>query len=115
MPRILLVDDSPVARLAARRALDAVGLEVVEHDSLAASREVDARTLAGALLDLELGDGSGAELAVALRAAHADLPVAFFTSATREAARVAEALGPVYAKEAVAEAVRWLLSRCRST
>lgn len=116
MPLILVVDDSPVARLAASRALRARALEVLEHDSVASAEGVDVRALAGALLDLELGDGLGTDVAEALRRERPSLPIAFFTSATGGAARErAASFGPVFVKDAVADAVSWLGERVKTT
>lgn len=99
MARVLIADDSAVARLALTRRVRAEGLEVVEHESAAAAAAVDPADLDGALLDLELGDGLGTDVAERLRARAASLPVAFFTS-TREGEAVARAatMGPVFAK-----------------
>jgi CheY-like chemotaxis protein len=82
---VLVVDDSPVVRLALRRALRAAGFEVVERDSVASAADVAPHELACAVLDLELGDGLGVEVAARLRAARPDLPLAFFSSADDEA------------------------------
>jgi CheY-like chemotaxis protein len=110
MLRVLLADDSPVARLAVARRMRAAGLDVVEHDSVASASVVDPSVLACALLDLELGDGYGTDVAESLRAQVRDLPVAFFTSATDGEARArAEGMGPVFAKpDELDAAVAWV-------
>ena len=66
---ILVADDSPLARVAAVKGLRERGLAVT---AVASSRDADAIDpggIAGALLDIELGDGSGTEVARRLRSA----------------------------------------------
>lgn len=113
--RVLVADDSAVARLALVRRVRAAGCEVVEGDSLRGALLVDATTLACALLDLDLGDGWGTDVAERLRAASAGLPVAFFTGgAPADALDRARALGPVFAKpEELDGAVAWVLAAAR--
>jgi CheY-like chemotaxis protein len=111
--RILVADDSPVARAAVSRRLRGSGREVVEADSAHAASGIDGTTLGCALLDLDLGDGWGPDVADALRTAHAGLPVAFFTSAADETAALVRArtLGPVFSKPSDLErAVAWVLA-----
>jgi two-component system response regulator RegA len=114
--RFLLADDSAVARARVRDAMARHGVDVVEAASLAGARTVDARRLGGALLDLDLGDGSGVDLAAALRAARPDLPVAFFSSgADPKTTAAARALGPIFDKPAeLDEAVAWALTATKS-
>jgi CheY-like chemotaxis protein len=107
---ILLVDDSAVARAAAMRLLQARGLDVT---ALASSREadgIDAGRFAAALLDLELGDGVGTEVARRLLGAAGSLPIAFLTAGGP--ARLldeARRLGPVFSKTGgVEEAIAWI-------
>ncbi len=106
---ILLADDSLVARLLVSRLLRAEGLEVEEHDSATGASGADVSTLACALLDLELGDGLGTDVAARLREGDRTLPIAFFTSTSApEALTLAKAFGPVFAKPAELEqAVAW--------
>jgi two-component system response regulator RegA len=113
MPRVLVADDSAVARLSVARELRSRGLDVVERESFASAATTDAAELTCALLDLELGDGNGADVADRLRASRSDLPVAFFSSAGDGAlvAR-ARAIGPVFTKpDGLVDAVAWIVAR----
>ena len=80
MARVLIADDSPVARFSVSQRVRAAGFEVVESDSVASASKVDPSTLACALLDFDLGDGFGVDVAARLRARSGSLPIAFFTS-----------------------------------
>lgn len=108
--RVLIADDSAVARVAVARRVRAAGLEVVEHDSVASASTVDARTLACALLDFDLGDGFGTEVAARLRKEQGELPIAFFTSSrTSDVLERASAFGPVFAKpDELEAAINWI-------
>jgi len=108
--RILIADDSAVARVTLARRVRAAGFEVVEHDSCASASTVDASTIACALLDYDLGDGSGVDVAARLRAGQARLPIAFFTSSTRDdvVARASQ-FGPVFTKpDELDAAIDWV-------
>lgn len=107
---ILFVDDSPVARLAVTRRLVALGLEVVVFASAAEASGAQGSAFAAALLDVELGDGFGPDLAARLREGAPELPVAFLTAGgPSEVLAAAARLGPVFAKASeVDEAVRWI-------
>ena len=78
--KILLADDSLVVRAALEKRLSAAGLNVVAVGSAAEALGLDARSLACAVLDVDLGDGNGLNVAEALVARNAALRVAFFTS-----------------------------------
>lgn len=108
--RVLIADDSAVARVSVARRVRADGIEVEEQDSAAGASAVDAAELACALLDLELGDGLGTDVAERLRAAQDALPIAFFTSTrTPEVIAVAKQFGPVFAKPAeLDQAIDWV-------
>ena len=108
--RVLIADDSAVARVSVVRRIRADGLEIEERDSVASACSVDARGLACALLDLDLGDGLGTEIAERLRATHDGLPIAFFSStSTPEVLAQAATFGPVFAKpEGLDDAVDWV-------
>lgn len=108
--RVLIADDSAVARVSVARRVRAEGIEVEERDSAAAASSVDTADLACALLDLELGDGFGTEVAERLREAQGGLPIAFFTSTlTPEVLARAQAFGPVFAKpEELDQAIDWV-------
>jgi CheY-like chemotaxis protein len=108
--RVLIADDSAVARVAVARRVRAAGLEVVERDSCASASTVDASTISCALLDFDLGDGFGVDVAARLRAIHGALPIAFFTSTSRaEVVERASAFGPVFTKpDELDAAIDWI-------
>jgi DNA-binding response OmpR family regulator len=109
--RVLVADDSPVARLLLARRLRAAGLEVVEHASAASAAGADPSDLTCALLDYDLGDGLGSDVAIALRARRPELPIAFFTTSSDLADKVGD-LGPVFAKpDEIDAAIAWVLFR----
>jgi DNA-binding response OmpR family regulator len=110
---VLLVDDSSVARHLVARRLRAEGFELEEASSLDAARRLGTQAmshLVGAVLDLELGDGTGVELAVWLRAERPSLPIAFFTAAESRLVEDARAFGPVFAKVDAEPLVSWVRS-----
>jgi CheY-like chemotaxis protein len=105
---VLLVDDSAVARRAVARRLEAEGFDVQEESSAARAVRVDASTLACAIIDLELADGDGSQVAAALLGKRAFLPVAFFTAgASPTLLEHAGAHGPVFRKPDVDSIVAW--------
>lgn len=108
--RVLIADDSAVARLSLVRRVRAEGLEVIEEDSARTAGDVDAKHLSCALLDLDLGDGDGTDVAVRLRAGNGGLPIAFFTSTqTPDVVARAAAIGPVFAKpDELDAAIDWI-------
>ena len=108
--RVLIADDSAVARVSVARRVRADGIEVVEHDSAASASAVDSTDLACALLDLDLGDGLGTDVAEQLRAGQGALPIAFFTStSTPEMLARAMTFGPVFAKpDQLDQAIDWV-------
>lgn len=110
---ILIVDDSPFARAALERALLARG---VVCTAVASSEEVvDEAKFVGAVLDVEIGQQSGVELARHLRARSPQLPLAFLTATSELAdAAATEGLGPVFDKRESLEAVvEWCVARAR--
>jgi CheY-like chemotaxis protein len=109
-PAVFIADDSAVARLALARRLRAEGFEVVEQASAQPPEEETAARVFCALLDVELGEGDGSDVARALRAHRAELPVAFFSgSASASTLARARAFGPVFAKPAELEAaIAWV-------
>ncbi len=112
MPTVLLVDDSPVARRVLARRLSDEGLQVVEEGTATTARAVDPAGLACAVIDIELPDGSGADLAADLLARRPGLPVAFFTASTSmPSVDRARAHGPVFVKPDVAALVAWVKSQ----
>ena len=113
LPAVLFVDDSPVARATATKLLRELGLDVTALGSTREAEDVDPSAFAAALLDLELGDGLGTELARALRARRPGLPIAFLTSSNaKPALDEAQSFGPVFSKsDEVEAAVQWLASQ----
>lgn len=110
---IVIADDCALTRLVLARELDKRGLPATYVGSFAAGRALPA-TASCALLDLDLGDGSGTQLAEHLRQRAPSLPIAFFTGSrdTSEARRH----GPVFRKpEQLAEAVAWLAAHAASS
>ncbi len=108
--RVLIADDSAVARVSVARRVRADGIVVEERDSVASASLIDVEGLACALLDLELGDGLGTEIAERLRAGADRLPIAFFSSTTTpEVLAQAATFGPVFAKpDELDQAVDWV-------
>lgn len=80
---VLIVDDSKLARIVAAKALAELQPEwvKVEAGSAAQAHEVIADTPVDiALIDYNMADKDGLELAGELRAAHPDLPIAIITA-----------------------------------
>ena len=111
-PFVLFVDDSAFARAATARMLGERGLLVTALCSCEEAEAVDPHGFAVALLDLELGDGFGTEVAQRLRRAAPALPIAFLTAGgppvvLDEARRI----GPVFSKLGDVEAaVAWVVA-----
>jgi DNA-binding response OmpR family regulator len=116
MPRVLLVDDSPVALHLLAHGVQAKGIAVRQASSVGAAQGMTPEELgglAGAVLDIDLGDGNGVDLAVWLRAAHPALPIAFFTGeASSQLAERARRLGPVFGKNDVEPVLAWVGAVC---
>ena len=108
--RVLIADDSAVARVSVARRVRADGIVVEERDSVASAASVDVEGLSCALLDLDLGDGLGTEIAERLRAGRGGLPIAFFSSTSSpEVLAQAATFGPVFAKpDELDQAVDWV-------
>lgn len=106
MARVLVVDDSPVVRLTVSRALRAAGHEVILCESAAAAAALDPTGIDRALVDFDLGDGHGVDVARRL----AGVRLAFFTSEEADPREgEARALGPIFAKPAgLTAALAWL-------
>ncbi len=117
MRKVLILDDSPVARDVVSKRLLASGLDSLSCDSAEQARVKDPADLACALLDIDLGDGDrdGTEVAASLRTARPELPIAFFSgSATPEVAERARALGPVFTKpDELESAIAWVRAHAR--
>jgi CheY-like chemotaxis protein len=114
-PSILFVDDSALARLATTRLLYARGLSVTALSSNAEACAVDASAFAAALLDIELGDGCGTEVAARLRQRSPELPIAFLTGGgPTPVLDAAQRFGPVFSKTSgVEEAISWIAEAAR--
>ena len=109
MPTVLLVDDSAVVRRVLTRRLVTEGFDVLAEPSATAARAIDVATLTCAIIDIELPDGSGADLATELLQRRASLPVAFFTAGASDAVMErARAHGPVFAKPDVEALIAWV-------
>jgi len=109
MPTVLLVDDSPLVRRVLARRLAEEGFDVLEESLASAARRADTASLACAIVDLELADGDGPDLARALVADRASLPIAFFTAgAPSTVLERARALGPVFTKPDLEAIVAWV-------
>lgn len=115
--RVLVADDSAVVRVTLSRRVRAAGLDVLERDSVASAKAVDARAIACALLDFDLGDGIGPDIASRLRSVVPDLPIAFFTSTTETIAfEQVAAFGPLFTKPGeIDAAIEWIVQVCRRT
>jgi CheY-like chemotaxis protein len=108
MRKVLLVDDSPVARHVLARRLAAEGFEVREESAATDAGFAGDGAFACAIIDLELADGDGDSFAAALLRKHASLPIAFFTAGAPAAVRQrARRLGPVFDKPDIEAIVAW--------
>jgi len=106
---VLLVDDSAVARRVLARRLEIDGFRVCEASSLATARKVDLASLGCAILDLELADGDGTDLARTLLEKRPSLPIAFFTMGTAPSlVEGARSRGPVFIKPDFNPVVLWV-------
>jgi CheY-like chemotaxis protein len=116
---VLLVDDSAVARRLLAGRLVAEGYAIHELGSVQSGRGLGGAVLAGfscAVLDLELGDGDGTDLAATLLAKRPNLPIAFFTAgSTPSLVESARARGPVFLKPNLAAVIAWVKRAQRSS
>ncbi len=109
MRTVLLVDDSAVVRRVLARRLEAEGFQVCEASSMAMARKVDFATLGCAIIDLELPDGDGTDLARLLLEKRPALSVAFFTMGTAPSLMEgARSRGPVFLKPDVNPVLAWV-------
>lgn len=110
MARVFVADDSALVRAAVVRRVRETGRDVVEADSVRTAATVTAADLDCALLDLDLGDGWGTDVAERLRASAPSLPIAFFTSEQGgERVERAKTYGPVFSKpEDIDGAIAWI-------
>lgn len=112
--RVLVVDDSAVARRAVREVAFAAGATVTEAATVDEAR--DALVVAppdAVVTDFDLPDGTGLEIARAARIARRAMPVAFLTSDRDSAyASGAASMGPVFSKlEPLAPLHEWLTAQ----
>jgi CheY-like chemotaxis protein len=112
--KVLVADDSALVRdIVAKRAAT-LGFVTLACDSVAATRAVDPNELVCALLDLDLGDGKGTDVAAALRASRPELPIAFFSSNAPGTATTAVTFGRVFAKpDELDQAIAWIATHAR--
>lgn len=111
---ILFADDSAVARYDVKRRLAARGLAVVTFASFAEASGARGLDFAAALLDIELGDGFGPDLAARFREGAPALPIAFLTAGgPSEMLAAAARIGPVFSKTTeigIEDAERWIIA-----
>ena len=109
MPTVLLVDDSPVVRRVLTRRLEEAGFDVHAEAAAAAAGALDPQPFACAVIDIELPDGSGCDLAATLLRRRPQLPVAFFTAgAAEDVLERARDRGAVFWKPDVDDVVAWV-------
>jgi two-component system, OmpR family, response regulator len=77
---VLVVEDEPPLRELVTRTLGFAGFRVLPAGSLAEAREAGGQPVAVAVLDVNLPDGSGFDLAQELRTAHPGIGVLFLTA-----------------------------------
>jgi DNA-binding response OmpR family regulator len=108
MPTVLLVDDSPVALHALAERMGAAGFETRCASTATGGRLADVEGVACAVIDIDLPDGNGIDVATALRERRPTLPVAFFTSgAAPSLLEGAREHGPVFVKPDIAAVLAW--------
>jgi DNA-binding response OmpR family regulator len=113
--RVLVADDSALVRDIVAKRVAGAGLVALPCESATATRSVDVSELACALLDLDLGDGRGTDVAHRLRAARPELPIAFFSGSAPELVASAASLGPVFVKpDDLDAAIAWISSHAKA-
>ena len=116
MPTVLVVDDSPLVLRTLAARFTSAGFGVREASSLHAARTVDCEGIGCAVIDLQLGDGDGTDLAAALLARWPGLAIAFFTGGGAPAlVESARCRGPVFLKPDVDGLLAWVRWMLRST
>jgi DNA-binding response OmpR family regulator len=96
--QVLVLDDDPNVRRAVSRTLRQAGHDTVLLGSCRAALELE-RDVDVAVLDLELEDGSGVDVALELLASHRAQAIVFFTGASDpELLARAGRVGPVLVK-----------------
>lgn len=108
--RVLVLDDSQIVLAAARKTLSDHGWEVLARSNADEVGLVDIGSLNAAILDVEVGDASGIDVAKRLRAARPSLPLAFLTATSDARMRErAKTLGIVFDKsEGLAPVEEWI-------
>ena len=98
------------------KRVTSLGLGVCEKSRVADAATLVAGELSCAVIDLELEDGSGTDVAAVLRALDPTLPMAFFTGgAALAVVERARTFGPVFAKPDELDAVvAWVESAART-
>ena len=108
------MDDSPVARVTLKKRIEARGLAVETKESVADCGGLDASSYHAAILDYDLGDGTGTDVAALLRESAPALPIAFVTASDdAKSLDAARAFGPVFTKPEIDRAVDWALAPTR--
>ncbi len=108
--RVLVVDDSAYIRVRVASVLRARGVDPTEASSFEEAVALADGRFDAAVVDVELGERSGVELAELLLARNPALRLGFLTS-NPDAARAqsAERFGPVFTKEwDLAQVLLWL-------
>jgi DNA-binding NtrC family response regulator len=109
MPTVLVVDDSTIIRRALATRFSSDGINVREAGSVHAARAVDCDSLSCAILDLQLADGDGTDLAAALHKRRPSLPIAFFTGGgVPSLVESARCQGPVFLKTDLNALLAWV-------
>lgn len=117
--RVLVVDDEPGVREVTRSHLEGAGYEVHEADSVAAARAAlanPAQVIDLVLLDLQLADGSGTDLALELSTGARPVGLVLMTGSTGhspldEHAVTAPRLRKPYLSDELLNVVRGVLAR----
>jgi DNA-binding NtrC family response regulator len=109
MPTVLVVDDSTLIRRTLASRFSSDGLDVREAGSVHAARSIDCTSVACAVLDLQLADGDGTDLAAALHVKRPSLPIAFFTGGSVPSlVESARCRGPVFLKTDIDALLAWV-------
>ncbi|HEY6459265.1 MAG TPA: response regulator [Polyangiaceae bacterium] len=112
MPTVLLVDDSPVVRHALSRRLADQGFDVRTESTAAGAAGADLAGVTCAIVDVELPDGSGVDLAANLHARAPLLPIALYTATeSSDLATSPESPWQVFRKPALDPVVAWAKAR----
>jgi two-component system response regulator RegA len=109
MPTVLVVDDSPLIRRTLVTRFTSDGFDVREAGSVHAVRSMDCDGISCAVIDLQLGDGDGTDLAAVLHTRRPSLPIAFFTGGgVPSLVESARCRGPVFLKPDVTALLAWV-------